>query len=84
MQATDDRDHRLLGCVGGISFVTGDAPTDREDAVVVAAQQLIETGAVTISGCCDELVVVRQDSDGTTLAKQRLPTGSSMLGQDHR
>jgi len=77
VQAPDDCDHRLLGGVGGVGLVASDAATHSEDAVVVAAQQLIEAGPVTAAGCCEELMVVGRGSDELMVAKQVARAGSS-------
>ncbi len=63
-------DHRILGCVGGVGFVPGDASTHSVHAVVVTAEQLVECPTVSPLGCSHQLVVgeLRRDSGETTAA----------------
>ena len=57
-QAPDDADHRLLGRVVGVAGRPGDAPAHGVDAVVVAAQQLVEGAPVAGLRGGDEVAVL--------------------------
>src|SRR5690606_30501642 len=56
-EAPHDRDERLLGGVERVGLVPGQAAAEVEDAVVVAAQERVEGGAVTAARGGDQLHV---------------------------
>ncbi len=57
-EPANDRDHRLLGGIVGVATRPHDAPADRVDAVVVAAQQRLDGAPVAGLGGGDERAVV--------------------------